>query len=37
MGQATIEHRELALLWQEKTVHGKTSRFFKFVHRRERW
>jgi hypothetical protein len=31
----TFEDRELALLYQEKTADGKTSRFFKFVHRSE--
>ena len=31
----TFEDRELALLYQDKTEDGKTSRFFKFVHRSE--
>jgi hypothetical protein len=30
----TFEDRELAFLHQDKTADGKTSRFFKFVHRR---
>jgi hypothetical protein len=31
----TFDDRELALLYQDKTADGKTSRFFKFVHRSE--
>jgi hypothetical protein len=29
----TFEDRKLALLYQDKTADGHTSRFFKFVHR----
>ena len=29
----TFEDRKLAFLYQDKTADGKTSRFFKFVHR----
>jgi hypothetical protein len=31
----TFEDRELAFLHQDETAGGKTSRFFKFVHRRD--
>ena len=31
----TFEDRKLAFLHQDKTADGKTSRFFKFVHREE--
>lgn len=31
----TFEDRELAFLHQDETGGGKTSRFFKFVHRRD--
>lgn len=31
----TFEDRELAFLHQDKTADGSTSRFFKFVHRKD--
>lgn len=31
----TFEDRELAFLYQDNTADGHTSRFFKFIHRRE--
>ncbi len=31
----TFDDRELALLYQDKTADGQTSRFFTFIHRRD--